>query len=114
MTLELEKDNIRALFSLHIDRLYSPISRYEQIPKEDQDDLISGDAAFYAITVEAISGEDVFHFISQGMIMSLHEDDRLEEFEAFVCSDGGLFEDVIKRVKVWTNEKGLSPRWSKK
>lgn len=113
MILELEKEKVSARFSLQLDLNYSPISRYEQIPKEDQEDLISGDAAFFAISVEANCFGEVYHFVSQGMIMSLDEEDREEEFEAFVSSEGGLFDDIITKLKVWTNEIGDKPRWSK-
>ncbi len=113
MVLELEKENISARFSLRVDMSYSPISRYEQIPMEDQEDLISGDAAFFAIDAEVQYLGEIYHFISQGMIMSLDEEDREEEFEAFVSSDDGLFDDIITRLKVWTNEIGDKPRWSK-
>lgn len=113
MVLELEKEKMTARFSLSVDLNYSPISRYEQIPMEDQEDLISGDAAFFAISIEVNYLGEIHHFISQGMIMSLDEEDREEEFAAFVSSEGGLFDDIITRLKVWTNEVGDKPRWSK-
>ena len=112
MTLELEKEKILVRFSLRADGSYSPISRYEHIPQDDQDDLVAGEAGFYAISIEAISGEQTHSFISQGMIMS-HDDEIREEFESFVMSEGGLMDEVITRVKVWTNETSTSPRWSK-
>ncbi len=113
MTLELEKEKIMAKFTLHLDRSYSPISRYEQIPSEDQEDLISGEAAFFAIAIEAEFQGTIHYFSSQGMIMSLDERDREEEFEAFVASEGGLLDDVVTKVKTWTSEVSDKPRWSK-
>tara|TARA_R110000868_G_scaffold117600_17_gene312678 strand:- start:26155 stop:26496 length:342 start_codon:yes stop_codon:yes gene_type:complete len=113
MTLELEKEKILVRFSLRADGSYSPISRYEHIPQEDQDDLVAGEAGFYAISIEATLDGETHHFISQGMIMSHDDEIREEEFEAFVASEGGLMDEVITRVKVWTNETSNEPRWSK-
>lgn len=112
MTLEIEKEKIRVKFSMRADSSYSPISRFEHIPKEDQEDLIAGDAGFYAIEIEATSEGETHHFVSQGMIMSHDEDEREQEFEAFVMSEGGLMEEVVLRVKTWS-ESGDHPRWSK-
>lgn len=113
MTLELEKEKVQMKFSLHADAAYSPISRFEQIPREDQEDLIAGEAGFYSIDIEAHFNGETLHFVSQGMIMSLDEDARDEEFEAYVTSEGGLVEEVILRVKTWSKEKANTPRWSK-
>lgn len=113
MTLELEKEKVQARFSVASDANYSPISRFEHIPKEDQEDLLAGDAGFYAIYVEATFEGETHSFVSQGMIMSHDDEERQEEFETFVLSDGGLLEDVIKQLKSWKSGDEKHPRWSK-
>ena len=40
MTLEAEKEKVKAKFILKVDSNYSPISRFEHIPREDQQDLL--------------------------------------------------------------------------
>lgn len=112
MTLELEKEKIFAKFLLSADGSYSPISRYEHIPQDDQDDLVAGEAGFYAIDVQATFEGEVHTFSSQGMIMSLDDEEREEEFQAFVMSEGGLLDEVITILKTWTNQSSKNPRWS--
>lgn len=113
MTLETEKEKVRAIFLVKPDSAYSPISRFEHIPREDQEDLLSGDASFYAIHVEATFEDETFYFISQGMIMSHDDEEREEEFEAFVMNEGGLLEEVVAQIKKWTSDSMKHPRWSK-
>lgn len=113
MTLETEKEKVRATFLVRLDANYSPISRFEHIPREDQEDLVAGNAGFYAIDVEATFNDETHHFVSQGMIMSHDDEEREEEFEAFVMSEGGLLEEVVNKVKSWNDGSAKRPRWSK-
>lgn len=113
MTLETEKEKVQAKFLVRLDVNYSPISRFEHIPREDQEDLVAGDAGFYAIDVEATYEGQTHHFVSQGMIMSHDDEEREEEFEAFVMSEGGLLEEVINKIKSWNDGSAERPRWSK-
>jgi len=113
MTLEAEKEKVKARFILKVDNDYSPISRFEHIPHQDQQELLSGEASFYNIQVEASYHDETYYFISQGMIMSHDDHEREEEFEAFVMSEGGLFEEVINKVKTWHVRKDNAPDWSR-
>lgn len=114
MTLEAEKEKVKAKFILKVDSNYSPISRFEHIPREDQQDLLSGEASFYSIQIEAIYQNETYYFVSHGMIMSHDDHEREEEFEAFVMSEGGLLDEIVTKVRDWGSRDLQLPQWSKK